>query len=233
MLQSDRRGDSIFSDGICYRSTRVLQASIALIAPLISPLSLNPPPPPSPPVSSPCLSSILAHHHVLSLWHLPPSVGHCSGFFISFFTFTFFYRWHQLKTLPLVTNRIVYGPMCHFLTNKVEKVTKDTNSIVSFSLIHNPTLGLYSSGVFRNRDRNNSNTLTIVPQWYQLRFCPHDGSLMSTDKLKGKFHPNIEILSLYTRPPCPRKVHKTFLQTRIAAFPWTTTGGGDLFQNLT
>lgn len=30
MVLSDRRSDSIFSDGICYRSTRVLQASIVL-----------------------------------------------------------------------------------------------------------------------------------------------------------------------------------------------------------
>lgn len=63
--------------------------------------------------------------------------------------------------LPLVTNGVVYGPMCHFLTNKVEKVTKDTKSIISFSLIYNPSLGLYSSGVFGNQDRNDS-TKTLL-----------------------------------------------------------------------
>lgn len=64
MVLSDRRSDSIFSDGICYQSTRVLQASIVLSL-FSSLLYLSYHPSPLSPGFSPCFSfesKLLACH---------------------------------------------------------------------------------------------------------------------------------------------------------------------------
>lgn len=61
MLLSDRTGDSIFCDAICYRSTRVLQASIVLSL-LSSLLYLSCHPAPLSPLYQPFLPSLLARH---------------------------------------------------------------------------------------------------------------------------------------------------------------------------